>query len=207
MSLIDTSYFVRDISAPVSSNATLNSNLTNSILRYENEILKSLLGYSLWKEFTDAIAASVLTLNPVPLAQKWVDLKNGAEFSFELNGTTITTKWNGLVNTDKISLISYYVYYKHRMDHDTEYTGIGEVSAKQENSHAANPLFKIVGAHNSMVELYGNIHRDIVRYRSFSDSANYVHYNESPSAYNFLLANISDYAGWRFTPIARLSTI
>ena len=85
MSLIDTTYFVGDISLPVSTNSNISSNLTNSITRYEDEILKKLLGYELWRDFKAGIAEDEPD-------QKWIDLRDGAEFSFEYWGHTITTK-------------------------------------------------------------------------------------------------------------------
>ena len=195
MSLKDTTYFVRDINVPLSSNSTLNSVFTNSVLRYENEILKNLLGYTLWKEFTDAIA---VVGNP---AQKWVDLRDGADFSFDFNGHTINTHWNGLVNSEKVSLIAYYVYYQHRVNHESEYTGIGEVVAKGENSKRVSPLDKLVLVHGNMLDLYGRIPAKARRYYSFLNNANYFHYDDKPSAYNFLLANVDTYTNWVFKPI------
>lgn len=195
MSLIDATYFVRDINVPLSSNTVLNSVFNNSVLRYENEVLKSLLGYTLWKEFTDAIAAEGT------LAQKWVDLRDGADFSFDFNGYTINTHWNGLVNAEKVSLIAYYVYYQHRVNHESEYTGIGEVVAKGENSKRVSPLDKLVLVHGNMLDLYGRIPAKARRYYSFLNNANYFHYDDKPSAYNFLLANVDTYTGWVFKPI------
>lgn len=199
MSLIDTTYFVRDISVPVSSTPALNVSFTNSILRYENEILKKLLGYELWKEFTDALQED-------PIDQKWADLKNGADFSFELNGQTVNTHWNGLVNTDKISLIAYYVYYNHRINHESGYTGIGEVVSKAENSTRVSPLYKLVNVHSQMLDLYGKIPIMARKNYSFLGSSNYSFFDNKPSAYNFILANVADYPSWIFTPIGNVNS-
>ena len=203
MSLIDTTYFVRDINVPLSSNTALNTLFTNAILRYENEILKKLLGYNLWKEFTDAISAAT---ELSPLAEKWVYLRDGADFSFDLNGQTINTHWNGLINSDKISLIAYYVYYQHRINHETEYMGIGEISSTSENAKRVSPLIKLVRVHNQMLDLYGKVPILVRKNYSFQDNTLYQHYDSNPSAYNFLLANKETYSNWVFTPIGNVNS-
>jgi hypothetical protein len=194
--LIDNTYFVGDISVPLSSNATLNSNFNAAIARYEDEILRKLLGYTLWK-------ALKVQIDAASYSAPWKDFIEGAEFSFEFNGNTINEKWNGLINDEKVSLIAYYIYYQHRKFNDTIYTGIGETKPKGENSRPASPLLKMVQVNNLMVNLYGNIPNYYRKYCSFSDSGNYEHYDDKPSAYNFLLANIDNYEGWVFKPIGK----
>jgi hypothetical protein len=198
MSLIDTTYFVGDINVPLSSNTDLNTAFTESITRYENAILKRLLGYDLWKEFIDGIAED-------EVEQKWIDLRDGAEFTFDFYGNTVSTKWNGLINSDKISLIAYYVYCKHRLANDTHYTGIGEVKSKGENSNAVSSLSKQVWAFNSMVALYGHVPLKVMDVYNFLTCDSYQHFNREPSAYNFLLANKDTYSNWIFEPIARIN--
>lgn len=204
MSLIDNTYFIRDLNVPLSSNNALNSQFTASISRYENEILQKLLGYQLWKQFTDAVEAAT---EQNPLSQKWDSLLNGAEFTLEWNGQTITTKWNGLVNDDKVSLIAYYVYYMHRKNNVSQYSGTAETTAKNENSVVVNPLNKMVFVYNQMIDLYGNTPYYARNILSLFDSGSYEHYNAEPSAYNFLLANIADYPDWRFTPLKKINAL
>ncbi|WP_159522857.1 hypothetical protein [Sunxiuqinia indica] len=208
MSLIDTTYFIRDINVPLSEKPELNSVFTDAVTEYENEVLLKLLGYQLWKEFTDAVTADAIgegNEGYVALAQKWIDLRDGAEFSFTWNGQTINTKWNGLINTEKKSLIAYYVYYNHRINHESEYTGIGEVSSKSENAQKVSPLNKMVRVHSQMLDLYGKIPAAAKRYYQFLNSADYRHFNAKPSAYNFLLANVETYSNWVFTPIRNVN--
>lgn len=196
MSLIDTTYFVRDINVPLSANATLNTNFTNSINRYEDEILKMLLGYSLWKEFKAGLEEE----SP---AEKWTNLRDGAEFSFTFDGQTITTKWEGLANDSKISLIAYYVYYMHRKFNDTEFTGLAERKSRSKDYIPVSPLHKLVWAYNSMVDLYGAIPTRVRKVSTFLNVDSYEHWNDAPSAYNFLLANKDTYTGWVFKPLAK----
>jgi len=194
MSLIDYTYFAQDVNIPVSSNATLSAPVTEAIARYEPEILKMLLGYKLYSEMMAAYNASINTLNPVTLPDIWNNFINGPEFEFELNGQTVTEYWIGLKNSSKISLIANYVYFMHRSNTDTKYSGIGEVKSNAENSQVVSPRVKMVNAWNKMIELYGE-----TNYYYFPVlNSEYRHFNDSPSAYNFLLANLADYPDWKF---------
>ena len=198
--LIDDSYFKGDINVPVSSNTTLAGPLNQAITDYEEEYLKRLLGYTLYAEFIAGLAAD----SP---AQKWLDLRNGVEFSFDFNGNTITNKWNGFVNSDKISPIAYYVYYKHRVDIESINSGLGERKAKGENSviHSAN--LKLVRAWNKCVNLSGEQSISYKRYPYyFLNTTNYFHTTPLPSAFNFLLDNLTDYSNWVFTPFWKINS-
>lgn len=196
---ITTEYFYANIMIPVSANVDLNAPLTQAITRYQDEIQKSLLGYSLWKDYTAGIAEETP-------AQKWIDLRDGAEFSFILDGDTIETRWNGFENSEKISLIAYYVYYQYRKYGETQFTGIGEKSQVGENSMDADFQNKMIWVQNEMVRLYGETPNCLMRRNMnyyFRDLNNYDHYNDEPSAYNFLLANKDVYTNWIFKPIKK----
>lgn len=197
--LIDTSYFVRDINVPFGSTAELAAPLTAAIVRYEPEYLKLLLGYTLWKAVQVEIDAAEYT--------NYSDLVNGAEFSFEYYGKTITTKWEGLVNTAKISPVAYYTYYKQRENVESFNSGLGERKGKGENSVAHSSRVKMVGAWRNLVNIHGEQNRNYKMYPDFFlDNANYVHINAEPSLFNFMLANLADYADWVFTPLWKINT-
>lgn len=195
-SLITKDYFRGNIQLQVHENEDLNELLNISIITYEPKVLKLLLGYSLYKDFE--AGRSVM-----PIDSKWSNLIDGAEFSFELNGHTINTKWEGLRNTTTYeSLIAYYIYYYHRRDNETFSSPLGEQKGKTENSDRASFLSKMINAQNKMVELYGNIPSYDRNYIDFRNLDGLVHYDDKPSAYNFLLANKSVYSNWVFTPIS-----
>ena len=200
MSLIDYTYFVQDVNIPVSANTTLSASVTEAISRYEPEILKLLLGYKLYSEMMTAYNASIAE-TPVTLPDIWNDFINGAEFEFELNGDTITEYWIGLKNSSKISLIANYVYFMHRSNTDIKYSGIGEVKSNAENSKVISPRSKMVNAWNKMIELYG----ETDYYCIPSSNSDYRHFDDSPSAYNFLLANLADYPDWKFKQLERIN--
>jgi hypothetical protein len=201
MSLIDTTYFVRDINVPISSTAGLNGGINDSIDLYEPEVLKKLLGFRLYKEMMTAWDAYE-ALESVALSDKWDALINGAEFSFDLNGITVYEQWDGLRNTLKKSLIANYVYFQHRKNNVSQFDGMNETQSVNENTTPVSPRFKMINAWNKFVDMYGE-----GNYLSSNDSSFYDFVNDKPSAYNFLLANISDYENWVFTPMQKISIL
>jgi hypothetical protein len=101
MSLIDTTYLRNSISVPIGTY----SDLQQYIDEYEKKVLISLLGYDLYTEMMAAYAA----LPGVPLPSKWDNLINGTTYTYE--GQSV--RWNGLINSDKVSFIAYYVYCQY----------------------------------------------------------------------------------------------
>lgn len=196
MSFIDDTYFNEDISLT----GQQLTNISSWITRYEEELLKKLLGYTLYTELIDD-----LDENDNPQTQKFIDLVGGKAFSFELNGYTISTKWEGLRNvTIKKSLIAYYVYYHYRNKTETYSTISGEKRNASENSISVNAVYNLVDAWNKMVEWYGFFPYEYFYTASevmFLDNSNYSHINKMPSAYNYLLANLEDFEDWVFEPI------
>jgi len=200
MSLIDTSYFIGDILIPNTDKPQVQEDIEQAIDQYEKEILQNLLGYTLWKDFSAEQDAPVQT--------RWIDLINGVEFSFELHGNTIDTKWNGLVNDDKISFIAYYVYYKYLERNITKRTGIGNVKGKAENATVQNDVRKMVSAWQKFLELYGELpiktYWEGDTFDKYSDTYKFT--NDRPSAFNYLNANReTEYTGWLFDPFNRIN--
>jgi hypothetical protein len=173
--LIDKTYFVYEVELPGGQY----SEVLNYITRYEKEILQKLLGYELWKEVSTSVATS----------GHIYDLINGKEYTISLNGRDQLLKWNGLKNTDKISLIAYYVYYMYQEAKSSITTPSGPVVTKNENSVRANLSEKITDIWSRLRELYGYEGQDEVE----------------PSAYNFLHENEADYPEWIFTDIGHVN--
>lgn len=207
MSLIDKSYFVGEIALP---NLEKVINTFNSSLdKYEGEILTDLLGYELYKEFKEALAAAPV----IPLPQKFVDLRDGVEFTFDYNGKDITVKWNGLVNAEKESLIAYYTYYKIRQKELSITTSVNEARGKLENSESVNEARKMLNAWRRMLQLYGSVQysESGVKYGNVWYGHDYFYFdkydpvydtfNDLPSAFNFLNTfREADYPNWLFSP-------
>lgn len=148
MSLIDLSYFVGELNIPNIDRPAVAEPLNYFIKSNEAKMLRDVLGYPLWKAFTDGIAVG----SP---EQKWLDLRDGKEYSYFSN---YTEKWDGIkftVDTEgtmKKSMIANYVYCQWMRDKHTQSAGQGEQKAKQINADNANPDQKIARAWNEMID-------------------------------------------------------
>ena len=138
MAVIDTSYFFGELSISQPT-ATLQMLIDSK----EPELLTKLLGYELNKLYITGIAVL-----PTP-AQKWLDLRDGKEYT---TGGGALTKWPGLrftVGTAKKSLVANYVYWHYLFDNITFTTASGQ--KKSELPVNALPDHKMVRAWNEMV--------------------------------------------------------
>lgn len=163
--LTDSSYYINDIQLSASDY----SNLLPHIERYEKEILNQLLGYEL--------AKLVINYDPSTSEQRIIDLVEGVEYSIYYNNRTQLIKWNGLLNTDKKSILSYYVYYHYQRNNITLNTPTGEIKPINENSKAVDLSLKINSIWNNLEELVG--------YEG--------QYTFMGSLYNFLIEHEDDY--------------
>ena len=163
MSLIDVTYFVRDISIPNPAAAT--SNLTTAIARYEPEILEYLLGYPLAK----LVNAYNVSTSP----QRIKDIVEGKEYTYG----TYTVNWNGLKNTELVSLCAYYVYIEYLKDKSLSFQNVGVIESMVENGVNVGPSALIQRASLSLRELAGYYGQDCYK----------------PSLFNFLRAYESTY--------------
>jgi hypothetical protein len=166
MSLIDSTYFVRDINLPAGSYNTI----TASIARYERDILIQLLGYDLYK----LVAAYA---NPGS-TQRIIDIVEGKEY---LEGT-YTVKWNGLVNSEKVSILSYHTYIEYVRDHAVDFQNTGGMASSSENAVNGGAGKLIQSASASLRRLSGYPGQSIYE----------------PSLYNFLSKYTTDYPEWLF---------
>jgi len=156
------------------------------LAKYEKEILISLLGYKL---YTLLIAT--------PTIEPYKSLIDGAEFELTFDGITQTVKWPGLANTEKESLIAYYVYCKYQEITATKPTAISTAKPKAEAVEIVTPLYKITAAWNKMVEMYGAYPYSDTIFIPTADEF----YGSVPSAYNYMVANIADFPDWIFKPL------
>ena len=199
MSFIDYTYFNDDINL-TGAQAT---NITSWITIYEEEILKSLLGYTLYTELIDD-----LDVNGNPQTTKFINLVGGAEFTFETReGYTVSTKWMGFRDSVRLkSLIAYYVYYQYRNEKESFNTNAGQKVNVSENSERASVIYKLVNTWNKMINLYGITPKGYEP-EYFLNLDNYEHYNILPSAYNYLLANKDDFSTWIFNPLRKQNSL
>ena len=170
MSLIDTTYFVRDCNLPAGALNTIASSIT----RYERDILIHILGYDLYK----LVAAYDVSSSP----QRVRDIVEGKEY---IEGN-YSVKWNGLVNSDKVSILAYYVYIQYLRDKSLTFQNVGTVGATTENSVVVSPAPLIQRASARMIGLIGCPVDDIY----------------APTLYNFMSnAGSAVYPEWIYNEI------
>ena len=169
MALITTDYFVNEINVP--DIGSTYSNLSEYIDRYEPEVLRRLLGETLYQD--------VAAYDADTSSQAIIDLVTGKDYTLG----EYTVSWKGLVNTDDyISLIAYYVYYFYLRDQVDRLASTGYVTSTHENSRAVWANDKMHAVWHSMRELYGYPGQNSLL----------------PSCYNFLSEHMSSYPTWYF---------
>ena len=188
--LIDKTYFVRKINLPGAVLDGALQTISEYITVYEKELMINLLGYGLYKEY---VAARDLG---TPYDSKiWNYLILGNEYEVAYGGKTATVRWHGLINSDKVSMLAYYIYYQY-MKANASFTSIaGQVLSMTENSKSVSPAQSMADAYNACMELYGRPgHDSIIK----------------PTAYNLLLHYEDDatygFDNWIFTPMERVNT-
>lgn len=139
--IIDYTYFVGKTILPQVGNTEGRSTVESFIETYETEYLKKVLGYDLWKAFTDGIEGSGTP------DQRWVDLLEGAEYTCQSH----TKLWPGF--EAKPSPISQYVYYQFMQDGAINNTLVGTATQAVDNNNKVAPFEKMIDAWNDMVEL------------------------------------------------------
>jgi hypothetical protein len=157
MSIIQTTDFILNETLPIDE---LGSVLQTYITKYEPEILRRVLSYSLWKEFNTAIAGG----SP---AQKWVDLRDGAEYT-----------WNGKPEffTGVKELTVDYVYFKFIKQNSEYASGVGIKKIQTENSENADPSYKQTIAYNDMVDINSELYQFITA-KNEETADTYENYN------------------------------
>ena len=206
--IIDESYFINDIAIANTNNTSIEASLNSAIVKREKEALISQFGYELYKLFI---------ANPTD--QIYLDIVEGKEFSFEFCGKTVTRKWIGLANSEKVSLLAYYVYFFYEKDRNTFNSSVGFVTPKVENAEQDNPRMNYVNSWNQYIEQRGDLNKinecprtlNTRRYRPRGtyfnkfDVSTYEFLNDDPSLFNFLLANVATYPTWEFTPVKNIN--
>lgn len=174
MSIIDKTYFVQEINIPDSNYSDLSAYIT----KFENEILKKLLGYELWKLVSNYLASGTET--------RITEFVLGKEYT--VDGHLI--KWNGLKNEQLTSLIAYYVYYWFVRSKSVIMQMTGTMQSVGENTKNASPVMSLTEAWSRLEDLYG----------SPTDHA------LKPTAYNFLKEHEADYPEWVFTELGNVNS-
>lgn len=156
--IIDTSYFQYkpvyipnataqpNVFTEGSGTPTAVSQLQQYIDDKEYQLLLNALGY---EQLTELLGQFTETGEwKTDALQKWIDLVDGKE------------EWMGLRYTygsNKISLISYYVYFYYLKDDWKQYNTTGIQVAKSENAESIQPNDNQVKAWNTFVKMYNGL--------------------------------------------------
>jgi len=189
--LIDVDYFKGALQIPnLDKDTTAFEN--NYITPYEKEILVRLLGYDLYNQLITNYVSGTPSV--------WVDLVEGADFTVTKDTVDYTVHWNGLINTEEISLIAYYVYFNYVQQNYQQLTGLGVGSQNMENSQIVHPNQKLVWSNNECVKLAGT-------YNCITTGENLTSDSLEPSLFNFILNNLTDYPNWYYTPLETINIL
>ena len=196
MAFIDTTYFKGKIWLPV-DNEYASTFIEQLIDQAERDVLLNALGYSLYTEFMNGLAEDAPD-------EKWLKLRDGAEFTIPILGKDFYTKWPGIKNIEKDSLIAYYVYYQYLMNRSATVGQNGLTIQNPQNAVIASPLDVATEGYNQYVKRYGiDVHS---KFEITIDDDYSIDDNYYPSLYNFIYEmneqNGEDYyPNWQFKPI------
>lgn len=189
--LIDIDYFKGALQLP-NIEKDEESFIANYIERYEKEVLIKLLGNDLYQQVIENYDTEV--------DDKWRDLVEGKDFIVTVSGIDYTVKWNGLINSEEISLIAYYVYYNYLDQNFQQTTGLGVGAQNMANATVITPNKKLVWAWNECRSLSG--HYDYV---TTGTSLSYT--SIEPTLFNFIINHIEDYTPWVYNPIKQMNVL
>lgn len=128
--LIDASFFIRDINIPnISKTGPILERLTSFIKRFCPEALIGVLGYSLYKILINETSVRVTSI------------RDGLEYT-DVNG--VLRKWQGIVHDTDVSLLANYVYCIYQDSSATQTTGVSTSVSKTEAGTSVSPGDKIV---------------------------------------------------------------
>ena len=127
-------------------NGSYTTEITDAITKYETECRIDLLGYELNKLLEADLDEGV------PQTQRFKDLVNGAEFTHPNTGQLL--KWIGFVNTEKESLLAYYIYFNYVYNNNIHLSGVGSVDVQAQNADKVSPFDKLQIAWSKFLKLY-----------------------------------------------------
>jgi hypothetical protein len=139
MPITDNTYYINDIQLPVDEIGAI---LNPLIIRFEPEIIEKCLGFSLKNDFYAGLGI-------VPIAQKWLDLRDG--IVYQIDG--ISYQWIGFKNEAKKSIISYFIYVEYLAQKTKSIVGSGGKINQSENGQTVDTFVEQCRAFNRGIEL------------------------------------------------------
>ena len=145
--IITYNYFKGTLNLPHTGSGQGQVFITQYITQFEIEFLRLALGYELAKELVANIAST---------DDKWKDLRDGVEYQ---NSRLMLDRWNGFKDeTNWISPIANYVFYKIVDKGIVELSGVGAIQPEAENAQRLYPQLMLVDTWNRMVDMVRILH-------------------------------------------------
>lgn len=176
MSLIDNTYFVREIALPEGKYKAIQVFIT----RYEPKVIYDLFGYELGK--------LIIVYDSGTSPQRIKDIVEGKEYTisetnrYKPGGGDSAIKWNGLINEEKVSLLAYWIFYWWCRENESFATNVGGAKSKLENAVNIGFNEKTTFAWREMIQLYGFFNQPEIE----------------PSCFNFMNEFQTTYPEWVF---------
>lgn len=148
-----------------------NTDLTDFVEAAEPVILKKLFGTTLYEAYVAGIAEATP-------ADKWTDLKDGANYTY--NG--IVYEYKGLINLLVPCIFSMWLEETRDF-----YTSVGVVMKLNDKSERLSPATRIARAYNDFSRQVGN-------------GIDYFDLNKQGTLYGFMKVNENNYDDWVFQP-------
>lgn len=161
--LIDKTNFKVDTTIPGTAKVDVETNLNNTITRYQKLFLKNALGEALYNDFDAGLAANTT---------KYEELRDGKTYQVDNSeGNEVDVVWGGL-NVDE-SFLVYFIFTKYVELNTKRFTGNAMVRSENQNSELLSLLDTIPSVWNVGLDLYGKpfvpISTNRVIYPKFSD--------------------------------------
>lgn len=132
-SMVNSYFFIRDINIPNTTHPAVLQRLNSMIAKYEPEVLRIVLGDTLYSAFCHESSP------------RMTELRYGGVYTNAIGNETV---WEGLVHDDDQSLIAHYVYYYSESIRAKQSTGTGTKVPKQEGGEESSPADKMIDAWN-----------------------------------------------------------
>lgn len=152
-------------------NQTESKDLLNFVRTAEVRIVKELLGITLYNAYVTGLEAATPD-------QKWVDLRDGAEYTYN----SVEYEYAGLKN-----LLIPRIYSEWLRETRDKFTDVGTVYNTSERSERVSPARRIVECYNEFASKVGGF------------------YEQCNTFYGFVSVNEADYPDWQFSYPERIN--
>ena len=199
--IIDITYFIGSIEIANTEQPEVEDHINSVVDRVQRNVLLEALGHTLYAELYANYDTAV--------NDKWKKLVEGDDYTVEVAGEDYTIHWNGLKNSEKLSMLAYFAYWEIMKELTQSASGIGLVNSKAENADKIDPRYKMTKAWNDGICLYGSIAAQPGESFVYDEMPYINRMLLKPSLCNYIIAkneeDSTNYQKWIFTEKGYLS--